>query len=65
MTTMIFRVLSRASRVINNPFAMNRGYVVPRRGDSANDFKRVVLDMKKVGRDLKKVSSKELAKHGR
>lgn len=65
MAELILRALARAGRSINNPFAMNQGYVYPRAGDAQHDFSKVVGDMRKVGNDLTKTTRKELKKHGR
>lgn len=65
MAELILRALARAGRSINNPFAMNQGYVQPRPGDAQRDFSKVVGDMRKVGTDLREVARKELKRHGR
>lgn len=65
MTALILRALTRAGQAINNPFSMDGRYVVPQRGDSGRDFIKITVDMRKVGRDMKKVSAEELKKHGR
>lgn len=64
MAELLMRALARAGRSINNPFAMNHGYIQPRRGDAQRDFAKVVGDMRKVGKDLKTVTNKELQSHG-
>ena len=64
MAEVLMRALARAGRSINNPFAMNQGYVQPRAGDAQRDFAKIVGDMRKVGKDLQVVAQKELKRHG-
>ena len=65
MTQLFLRALSKAGRAINNPFAMGGSYVLPKQGDAARDFTKIVGDMRKVGADLKKVAGKALAQDGK
>jgi hypothetical protein len=64
MAKMFFRSLMQAGRVINNPFTMNNGYVLPKHGDAQLDLAKVVGDMRAVGRDLKKTALQEVKRHG-
>lgn len=64
MAELLMRALARAGRSINNPFAMNQGYVQPRAGDAQRDFGKVMGDMRKVGKDLREVTQKELKRYG-
>ena len=65
MTEVILRALMQAGRAINNPFAMNTGYVLPQRGDARADLGKVVGDMRTVGKDLEKTANQEVKRHGR
>jgi hypothetical protein len=65
MSELILRALMQAGRVINNPFAMNNGYVLPKRGDARSDFTQVVGDMRTVGKDLSKTIRQETKRHGK
>lgn len=65
MTKVLLRVLSRAGQSIHNPFAVGNSYVIPKRGDAAGDFQAVTRDMKRVGEDLRVVTTRELKRHGK
>lgn len=65
MAELILRALMQAGRVINNPFAMNSGYVLPKRGDAQADLTKVVGDMRMIGKDLDKIARQEAKRHGR
>ncbi len=65
MLELIVKALKQAGRAIQNPFAMNAGYVLPQHGDARNDAIRLVGDMQLIGRDLKKSVSEELKRHAK
>lgn len=65
MTALVLRLLERASRAVPNPFNMGAEYVRPARGDAQRDFQKIAGDMGRVGKDLKTVSQRELARHGK
>jgi hypothetical protein len=64
MAEAILKMLANAGKALNNPFSAGE-YVKPTRGDVARDTRTVLGDMKKVGADLKKVTKRELASHGK
>ena len=63
MSELIFKVLKQAGRAIQNPFAMNNGYILPQHGDTRKDAIRLSGDMRNIGRDLKKSAVEELKRH--
>jgi len=65
MSELILKALRQAGRAIHNPFAMNNGYVLPRHGDVRSDAIRLSGDMRVIGRDLKKIATQELKRHGK
>ncbi len=65
MAEMILLALMQAGRSINNPFAMNSGYVLPKRGDAQADLAKVVADMHSIGKDLDKKARQETKRLGR
>jgi hypothetical protein len=65
MSKLIFRWLANAGTALQWPMDPGRDYVRPRRGDQARDLDRVVGDMAKIGGDLRKTATNELARHGK
>lgn len=65
MAELLLRVLKRAGQVVNNPFAMNEGYTLPKRGDAQKDLQRVANDFYAVTKDLNKTANRELKEHVR
>ena len=41
MADLLLRALIKAGHALNNPFAMNQGYILPRHGDGRRDWQRV------------------------
>jgi hypothetical protein len=65
MADLLLRFLVKAGHALNNPFAMNQGYLLPRHGDGRRDWQRVAGDLHVVSKDLKKIANRELKEHGR
>lgn len=65
MAELLLRGLVKVGHALNNPFAMNQGYVLPQRGDGLHDWQRVVGDFHVVSKDLKRIANRELKEHGR
>ena len=65
MANTLLRALVKAGHALNNPFAMNQGYTLPRHGDGRRDWQRVAGDLHVVSKDLKKIAIRELKEHGR
>ena len=59
------KMLAGAGRSFSISVAGDGSYIRPTQGDSRQDFARISGDMKRVGTDLRKVASKELAKRGK
>lgn len=62
MTT-LFRYLTRSGLVFGGSFYAPHDYLRPRRGDAANDFSKIMGDMRNVGADARKAAAAELKKH--
>ena len=62
MSKFLLRVLMQAGRIMNNPFAINSGYVLPQAGDARSDLAKIMSDMRCIGKDLDRVSCQEVAK---
>lgn len=63
MSELILKVLARAGQTIQNPFAMGRDYVRPKKGEIRNDFRKVGKDMGVVGKDMARTVQRELQRH--
>jgi hypothetical protein len=65
MAELLLRILKRAGQTVNNPFAMNDGYTLPKHGEAQLDWQAVSGDFYKVSKELNKVVNRELKEHVR
>lgn len=65
MSKRFIRWLSFAGAALSAPLGPPAEYVRPRRGDNAQDFAKLVGDMRRVGSDLRQTALKELPQRGK